>query len=124
MGGFCSRRSTEDNASAGGFPQVNGHLSYGSGVVYQSCELPVQANNNSTPSPVFESTDKQLREPFSFPDVNAISYGLSVDDINDGIPRLSRALSNKSRSTTSKQVAVAKVRPIGLSWICYSIKWY
>lgn len=114
MGGICSRSSTEDNASAGGFPHVNGHFSYGSGVVYQSRGLHVQANNNLTPSPISESTDKQLREPFTFPDVNPISYGMDADIINDGIPRLSRALSNKSRSTMSKQVAVAKVCPIGL----------
>lgn len=119
MGGICSRRSTEDNASGGAFPQVNGHSSNDSGGVYQSRELVAQANNcNSAPSLVPESTDKKLREPFSFPNVNAASYGLSIDDINDGIPRLSRALSNKSRST-SKAAAVAKVRPIGLSWIFY-----
>ncbi|KVH98621.1 Protein of unknown function DUF3475 [Cynara cardunculus var. scolymus] len=97
MGGICSRRSTEDDLDGGSFPHVNG-LSYGSGMVYQSRGLPV--NDNSTSSGVGESMDNKqpLREPFSFPEMNAVSYPLDVDD---GIPRLSRALSNKSRSTKS-----------------------
>ncbi|KAA8538598.1 hypothetical protein F0562_028208 [Nyssa sinensis] len=108
MGGLCSRRSTEDSSTAGSVPHVNGHINYGSGVVCQSRALPAQDIRNSAPSSVGESMDKQLQEPFSFPEANAISYGMNPDEINDGIPRLSRALSNKSRSTKSKQVAVAK----------------
>lgn len=109
MGGLCSRRSTDESALHRSLPHVNGHLGYSSGVVYQSHGLPVQANANAMQSPTIESMDKQLHEPFSFPEVNAISLGTDLDDINDGIPRLSRALSNKSRSTRSKQVAIAKV---------------
>ncbi|KAA8546336.1 hypothetical protein F0562_002925 [Nyssa sinensis] len=113
MGGICSRRSTEDSSTGGSFPHVNGHFNYGSGMVYQSRGLPTQGDSNSTPSLVGEIMDKQLREPFSFPEVNAISYGMNPDDINDGIPRLSRVSSNQSRSTKSKQVAVAKVSEVG-----------
>ncbi|KAK3029234.1 hypothetical protein RJ639_037655 [Escallonia herrerae] len=110
MGGLCSRRSTEDGSSGGGFPHVNGHYRFGSGMVYQSRGIPLQSNNNSAPSLAGESTDKQLREPFSFPEVNPVAYGMNTDDINDGIPRLSRALSDKSRSTKANLVAVAKMR--------------
>ncbi|KAH9692192.1 protein PSK SIMULATOR 1 [Citrus sinensis] len=106
MGGLCSRSSNVDNAPGESFPSVNGHF----GLVYQPRELPMKVNNNSTPSPVGENVEnKELTEPFSFPTVNAIAaYGTNLEDINDGIPRLPRALSNKSRSTKSKQVAVAK----------------
>ena len=110
MGGLCSRRSTDESALHGSLPHVNGHLSYSSGVVYQSRGLPVQANDYAMQSPACESMDKQNNnDSFSFPDVNNIPLGTNLDDINDGIPRLSRALSNKSRSTRSKQVAIAKV---------------
>ncbi|CAK9140273.1 unnamed protein product [Ilex paraguariensis] len=112
MGGLCSRRSTEDGSAGGGFPHLNGHSYYGSGIVYQSHGLPVQANSNSTPSSIGENMDKQLREPFSFPELNALSYGMHPEDLNDGIPRLSRALSNNSGSTKSKQLAVAKVSEV------------
>ncbi|KDP34593.1 hypothetical protein JCGZ_11970 [Jatropha curcas] len=106
MGGLCSRSSNVDNAPGGGFPHVNGH--YASGLVYQSRELKI--STNTAPSPVVENVEnKPVREPFSFPEVNVVPYGMNPDDIDDGIPRLSRALSNKSRSTKSKQVAVAKV---------------
>lgn len=110
MGGICSRtsRSPVNNAtlndSHGGFySHTNGH-SY-----TRSRALPIKVNINSTPSPVGDGLDKQLQDPFSFPEVNTAPYGLCSDDINDGIPHLSRALSHKSRSTKSKQVAVAKV---------------
>ncbi|KAJ6379398.1 hypothetical protein OIU76_016100 [Salix suchowensis] len=108
MGGLCSRSSTVDNAPSGGFPQLNGHFTHGSGLVYQTREL--KKDNNTNPSPVVENVDnKQLREPFSLPEVAVVQYGVNLDDIDDGIPRLSRALSNKSRSTKSKQAAVAKL---------------
>lgn len=113
MGGLCSRRSTDESALHGSLPHVNGHLSYSSGVVYQSRGLPVQANDDAMQSPACESMDKQNNnDSFSFPDVDNIPLGTNLDDINDGIPRLSRALSNKSRSTRSKQVAIAKVSEV------------
>ncbi|KAL0351394.1 UNVERIFIED_CONTAM: protein PSK SIMULATOR 1 [Sesamum calycinum] len=93
-------------ALAGALPHVNGHFSYGPGIVYQSRGLDIQENN--VPTDV-EVADKQLREPFSFPELSSVAQGTNFDDINDGIPRLSRALSDKSRSTRSKQVAIAKV---------------
>ncbi|KAL2231917.1 uncharacterized protein LOC105176226 [Sesamum indicum] len=109
MGGLCSRRSTDDRALAGALPHVNGHFSYGPGIVYQSHGLDIQENN--VPTDV-EVADKQLTEPFSFPELNSVAQGTNLDDINDGIPRLSRALSDKSRSTRSKQVAIAKVSEV------------
>ncbi|OIT30110.1 hypothetical protein A4A49_13727, partial [Nicotiana attenuata] len=64
-------------------------------------------------SPPGESTETQPSEPaFAFPELNAVSHGVDMDDINDGIPQLSRALSNKTRSTRSKQVAMAKVSEV------------
>ncbi|KAH7860574.1 hypothetical protein Vadar_015023 [Vaccinium darrowii] len=113
MGGLCSRRATEDGLSTRNFPHVNGHFSYGSRMVHQSHSVAAATVNvNQTPTPVGETLGKQLGEPFSFPELNAISHGVNTDDINDGIPRLSRALSNKSRSTRSKQAAVVKVSEV------------
>ena len=111
MGGICSRtrRSSSignvnvNNAPSESYPHSNGHLGNGSYV------LPMKADSNSMPSSAGNSMDMQLRDPFSFQEVNVVPYGLGSDDTNDGIPRLSRALSNKSRSTKSKQAAVAKV---------------
>ncbi|KAF5932227.1 hypothetical protein HYC85_028398 [Camellia sinensis] len=111
MGGLCSRRSTEDGTTNTGFPHVNGHFNYGSGIVYQSRGVVANLNSNLTPPLVGETMDKQLGESFSLPEVNTISYGMNVDDINDGSPRLSRALSDKSKATKSKQ-AVAKVSEV------------
>lgn len=115
MGGLCSRRSTEDNLDNTNFPHVNG-LNYGSGMVYQSRASPApQVNHESTPPSVVaaETIENKhtLREPFSFPEMNAASYAL---DDNDGIPRLSRAISHKSRSTKSNLGAVTKVCLMGV----------
>jgi hypothetical protein len=121
MGGLCSRSSTVDNAPSGGFLQLNGHFSHGSGLVFQTRELKIDSNTN--PSLVGENNvdNKQLREPFSFPEVDVVQYGMNPDDIDDGIPRLSRALSNKSRSTKSTPVAVAKVSLICVLFTCLII---
>ncbi|XP_057469904.1 protein PSK SIMULATOR 1-like [Actinidia eriantha] len=112
MGGLCSRRSTEDGATSGSIPHVNGHFSYGSGMVYQSRGLTANVKSNRTQSPIGETTDKQPGEPFSFPELTAFSHGMNEDDINGEIPHLSRALSHKTRSAKSKQVAVAKVSEV------------
>ncbi|KAK4375255.1 hypothetical protein RND71_005932 [Anisodus tanguticus] len=114
MGGLCSRRATSENTTGHAIPHVNGHFNYGAGTVYQSHRLPTQANNDSMQSPPGENTEKQPSQPaFYFPELNADSHGVDMDDINnDGIPRLSRALSNKTRSTRSKQVAMAKVSEV------------
>ncbi|BBH09068.1 Protein of unknown function D [Prunus dulcis] len=106
-----SRRSTVDdvtvnNAPSGSIPTANGHSSNG------SRGLPLKVNTNSTPSPVSDGMDKKLRDPFMLPETNSmVPYGLITDDVNDGIPHLSRALSQKNRSTKSKQ-AVAKVSEV------------
>lgn len=111
MGGICSRTrrsSSIDNVNvnndpAGSYPHPNGHSNNG------SYALPLKPESNSTPSSAGNSMDMQLRDPFSFQEVNMVPYGLGADDTSDGIPRLSRVLSNKSRSAKSKQAAVAKV---------------
>lgn len=122
MGGLCSRRATTEGASAGGLSHVNGHLNFGAGMVYQSRGLPTQVNANPTQSRAVESLDKHPNDsPFSFPEIDAISRGAEMDDINDGIPRLSRTLSQKSRSTRSKQVAMAKVCSPKYLWDFYFI---
>ncbi|CAL2277039.1 unnamed protein product [Prunus armeniaca] len=113
MGGMCSksRRSTVDdvtvnNAPSGSIPPANGHSNN------ESRGLPPKVNANSTPSPVSDGMDKKLRDPFMLPETNSmVPYGLITDDVNEGIPHLSRALSQKNRSTKSKQ-AVAKVSEV------------
>ncbi|KAJ8760619.1 hypothetical protein K2173_015286 [Erythroxylum novogranatense] len=111
MGGLCSRSSTVDNAPSRDFPHVNGCNNDRSGLVYQSRELKI--NCNVTPSPVEVTVEsKQIREPFSFPEMNVDPLATRMDAAADGIPRLSRASSNKSRSTRSKQAAVAKVTEV------------
>ena len=118
MGGFCSRSKgstvdgvTIDITSSGSLRHTNGHSNNESRVIYQSHGLPAKLNydSSSTLPPVDDEVDRQVRESFSFPEMEKVSYGSSADDINDGIPHLSRALSHKSRSTKSKQVAVTKV---------------
>ncbi|EXB57381.1 hypothetical protein L484_016434 [Morus notabilis] len=114
MGGICSRtrRSSSidnanvNNAPSGSYPHSNGHLGNG------SYALPMKLDSNSTPSSAGNSMDMQLRDPFSFQEVNVVPYKIGLDDTNDGIPHLSRTLSQKSRSTKSKQVAVAKVSEV------------
>ncbi|XP_047963037.1 protein PSK SIMULATOR 1-like [Salvia hispanica] len=106
MGGLCSRRATDETTLGGALPHVNGRFGYGHGLVYQSRGLDIREEN--IPRDV-EVMDKQPREPFSFPELSSTPHGTSMDDINDGIPRLSRALSDKSRSTRTKQVALTKV---------------
>ncbi|KAG5224687.1 protein PSK SIMULATOR [Salix suchowensis] len=112
MGGLCSRSSTVDNAPSGGFLQLNGHFSHGSGLVFQTRELKIDSNTNPSLAGEKKVDIKQLREPFTFPEVNVVQYGMDPNDIDDGIPRLSRALSDKSRSTKSTPVAVAKVSEV------------
>ena len=108
MGGVCSRtRTTSDDIGSsnggGGVGDSNNEL----GMVHHTYGLPSKISDSTPAVAVADGMNKALREPFSFPEVNAVvPYGL--DDINDGIPRLSRTLSQKSRSTKSRQ-AVAKV---------------
>ncbi|GMH00310.1 hypothetical protein Nepgr_002149 [Nepenthes gracilis] len=117
MGGICSKKATVENVSSSNYSQVNGYHNDGTGLVLECRSLPSKSNSILTSSPLGEAVDKQSQENFSFPEVrnpssfgvNSNSYGMNQDDIYDGIPRLSRALSNKSRSTRSKQVTVAKV---------------
>ncbi|KAK9095928.1 hypothetical protein Sjap_021425 [Stephania japonica] len=97
MGGICSRRSTVENAPSGSFPQPNGYIGNGG----------IEAKRDSilTPPIVGEGMDKLSADSFSFPDMNANSLVNIQNDIDDGIPRLPRALSHKSRSTKSKPSA-------------------
>ncbi|GMH21810.1 hypothetical protein Nepgr_023653 [Nepenthes gracilis] len=116
MGGICSRKATVENVPSGNFSHVSGHHNDRSMLALECRALPTKANNSLASSSVGEAVEKQLEEHFSFPELNANSpgfdlhsSGMNLDDIHDGIPRLSRALSDKSKSTRSKQVAVAKV---------------
>uniref|UniRef100_A0A803Q1T0 Uncharacterized protein n=1 Tax=Cannabis sativa TaxID=3483 RepID=A0A803Q1T0_CANSA len=81
---------------------VNGHSNNGSHA------LPMKLESNSAPSSAGHSVDMQLHDPFSFQEVNIVPYGIGSEDTIDGIPRLSRVLSHKSKSTKSKQAAIAK----------------
>lgn len=119
MGGLCSRRSTDETTLGGALPHVNGRFTYGPGIVYQSRGLDIREEN--IPRDV-EVMDKQVREPFSFPELSSVSHGTNMDDFNDGIPRLSRALSDKSRSTRTKQVALTKVCAQMDITLCYLVE--
>lgn len=108
MGSFCSRRSSVDNAPSGSFTNVDGSSSNDSNV-HRSDGMRKKGNDILIPSSGGENGDEELPEPFSSSAENAGSRNLSSEDLSDGIPHLSRALSQKSRSTRSKQVTVAKV---------------
>ncbi|RDX86817.1 hypothetical protein CR513_31801, partial [Mucuna pruriens] len=118
MGGICSRswKATVDgvavdNALSGSSRHANGHANNESGMAYQSIGLPRSVDSNSNVLPDDDDDDLDKRELFT-PDMFSgaapenVSYGMSADDINDGIPRLSRTLSHKSRLAKSKQAAV------------------
>ncbi|CAI0396236.1 unnamed protein product [Linum tenue] len=107
MGGLCSRSSTVDNAIGGGLSHVNGQLNE-RGLIYQSCE--VKVSSSMTPPAIENVADKQQGEQLgSSTELSVVPIGMSPEDMYDGIPRLSRVLSNKSRSTKSKQAAVSEV---------------
>ncbi|KNA12905.1 hypothetical protein SOVF_121420 isoform A [Spinacia oleracea] len=115
MGGICSRRATVDNVPSSSYSQ-NGGSNYGAGIILDSHALPDKENSGSILPSGGENVDKAVPESFSFPEldantngINEASNGTYTDANDDGIPRYSRALSHKSRSTKSKQVAVAKV---------------
>lgn len=109
MGGICSRSSSVNNAPGGSFPHVNGHLNNEPEEVnFQSGE---HGPKDGDLSPVRENVDdKPPSESFSFPNLNNPPGGSHPQNIEDGIPRFSRVLSQKSRSTKSRQAAVAKVK--------------
>ena len=64
-----------------------------------------------TPPSAMENMDKQLQEPFSFSDGITPGYGNNGSrlGLEPGEPQMSRALSNKSRSTKSKTVAAGRI---------------
>ncbi|XP_021748702.1 uncharacterized protein LOC110714487 isoform X3 [Chenopodium quinoa] len=118
MGGICSKKATVDNVPSSGYSQ-NGGSNYGAGLVLDSHALPGKDNSVSMPPNGEENVDKHTREDFSFPQMDANANGINensngtyTDANDDGIPRFSRVLSHKSRSTKSKQVAVAKVSEV------------
>ncbi|KAK7279737.1 hypothetical protein RJT34_24794 [Clitoria ternatea] len=113
MGGICSRswKATVDgvavdNALSDSSRHANGHANNEPGITYQSVGLPANVGTNSNVPHDDDYLDKNQRESFSFSGTEKAPYGPSADDINDGIPRLSRVLSHKSRSAKSKQAAV------------------
>ncbi|XP_076925492.1 protein PSK SIMULATOR 1-like [Bidens hawaiensis] len=105
MGGICSRRSTEDNYDNGSFPRG---LSFGSGVIYRPRGLPpVQRMNEESKPPLVVAQNGDNKRALRESEVNG-----AMDD-NDGIPRYSRALSDKSRPTKPNLAAVSKVSLLG-----------
>ncbi|KAJ0235495.1 Protein PSK SIMULATOR 1 [Hirschfeldia incana] len=113
MGGLCSRSSSVNNAPAGTFPHANnnGHL-----INNGSAAGELRHKYDDDDDPETAAVDKPSSESFSFPTPNnniAASLGTNhPQNIEDGIPRLSRDLSQKSRSTKSRQAAVAKVSEV------------
>jgi len=123
MGGICSRSwkgtvdgVAVDNALSGSSRHANGHANSEAGMAYQSIGPPRSIDSNSNVLPDDDDLDKHQRESFSFTGLENVSYGSMADDINDGIPRLSRALSHKSKS---KQAAV-KLSYLSHVWSFYS----
>ncbi|KAF1880466.1 hypothetical protein Lal_00011524 [Lupinus albus] len=121
MGAICSRssKSTLDAVASDNninnnksLTQTNGHATTTTttinnddpGMTYHSHGQHGNINSNSNMLPLDDDLHKNERESFSFTRMENTSYGLSVDDINDGIPHLSRALS--TNSSRSKQAAV------------------
>ncbi|CAN1731216.1 Protein PSK SIMULATOR 1 [Linum perenne] len=119
MGGLCSRSSTLDNGG-GSISHSNGHLNEQGGSIFdQSCDVKASTTATATTMkpPAIESVDddggnKQHEELGSSAELSVGSHGMSPDELYDGIPRLPRVLSNKSRSTKNKQAAVAKVSEV------------
>ncbi|KAI4389380.1 hypothetical protein MLD38_001612 [Melastoma candidum] len=109
MGGLCSRRSIIENVPSGSLPDSNGHVDDHFEVNSQS----VKAKGGPTPSPLVDEGGKESRGRAPLSDANADVTDCSPQDNSDGIPRLSRGFSYKSRSERSKQVAVAKVSEVG-----------
>ncbi|KAL6007773.1 DNAJ domain protein [Asimina triloba] len=108
MGGICSRRSTVDISPGGNLPRLNGH--FDSHEHYQSRGQSLKPQSNATPLPAGANGDKQSWEPHSFSERS--TPGRVLDDRMDmgpGDPRLSRALSHKSRSTKSKTGVAGKI---------------
>ncbi|KAF4368697.1 hypothetical protein G4B88_025115 [Cannabis sativa] len=101
---YCDNVIVNDDLPGSGSnnAHVNGHSNNG------SYALPMKPESNSAPSSAGHSVDMQLHDPFSFQEVNIVPYGIGSEDTIDGIPRLSRVLSHKSKSTKSKQAAIAK----------------
>ncbi|KAF8018256.1 hypothetical protein BT93_H3219 [Corymbia citriodora subsp. variegata] len=112
MGAFCSRGSSVDNVPSGSLTNVDGRPSSESNV-HRSGGRPKSGNDISIQSSGAEDGDEELREPFSSSAENAVSRTLSSENLSDVIPQLSRTSSQKSRSTRSKQVTVAKVSEVG-----------
>ncbi|GAB2245262.1 hypothetical protein Droror1_Dr00000755 [Drosera rotundifolia] len=115
MGGICSKSATVENVPSSNYSQFNGHHLTGTELGLEAHALPSKGKDVSTSSPVGDAVDKQLQDHFSFPELSSSPYGINVnsdgmgmDNVHDGIPRLSRAVSYKSRVTRSRN-AVAKV---------------
>ncbi|KAL1343528.1 protein PSK SIMULATOR 1 isoform X1 [Arachis hypogaea] len=125
MGGICSKswKATVDGVAVNNAlisegsssRHANGHVNNEPAMTYQSIGLPANSidssNSNVPPLVDDDELEKHERESFSFSGMEKVSYGSGADDINDGIPALSRALSHKSRSAKSKQAA-AKVSEV------------
>ncbi|CAL0320518.1 unnamed protein product [Lupinus luteus] len=117
MGGICSRSrkasvngvasdDNNNNALKETSTHVNGHANSKneSGIIYQSYGHPGNKHSHSNLPLLDDDFCKNDRELFSFTEIEKASHGLSFDDINDGIPSMSRDLSTKS--SISKQAAV------------------
>ncbi|KAK7277340.1 hypothetical protein RIF29_18491 [Crotalaria pallida] len=113
MGGVCSRSRKAtlagvavDNTMRESARHTNGHSNNESAITHQN------VNGNLTLPHVDDDMGRHEQESFSLPGKEKVSYGSSADDINDGIPILSRALLHRSRSTKSKQAAIMKVSEV------------
>ncbi|XP_068659184.1 protein PSK SIMULATOR 1-like [Aristolochia californica] len=108
MGGLCSKRSTVDNSPGGSVQRSNGHMGNDS-MAYKSVGF---SSNKQTK--MGSDMNKQIVEPFAVLDTNAPGDGTNnnQDATVSDQPKLSRAFSQKSRSTKSKPSAAAKMSTI------------
>ncbi|CAA6660455.1 unnamed protein product [Spirodela intermedia] len=109
MGGLCSKRSAVDKSPSESTLQANGYRNP-EPLVFQSGGFPRKTQEITNPPNVGDTTDKKFREqPFSFSEgITPISRDVLDDAGQLREPQLSRVLSQKSRSTTSKLSSPAK----------------
>ncbi|XP_068664349.1 protein PSK SIMULATOR 1-like [Aristolochia californica] len=104
MGGLCSKRSTVDNSPGGSVLRLNGHMENDS-LTYNSLEF---SSNKQTK--MGSDMNKKIVEPFAVVDRNAPrDDNNNQNETGSDQPKLSRAFSQKSRSTKSKPSVAAKM---------------
>lgn len=119
MGGLCSKRSAVDKSPSESTLQANGYRNP-EPLAFQSRGKTRKIPEITNPPNVGDTTEKKFREqPFAFSDgITPISRDVLDDAGQVREPQLSRVLSQKSRSTTSKLSTPAKIGTTKVSLHC------